>query len=390
MKVILSTGKNQSKEFIVNKDRIVIGRSKKCHICIPSDHISREHLEINTRNGEIFIKDLTLSNWVSYNDEKLLKGIETQYFDFANLNLPGGLSFKIELEVDESSNSGFSYTGEVSATGDKTSTSTNLSPSKDINVGDIYHDPISASPDLQSRLSSAGKTSSDRKGRKELFIMFFAFLFIALSAVFFMSKPQAPHIKADTSLNKKKITPKKPIKKVRTKKKTVVEKKIKTSAELLFDSLYKDEESCKRGYTKRVCAFALKNKTAYEGAILKDNILHVFKNLNSRLRNFFLKKRGFAIDAAKFNEIDSVVAGEVILLPKIMEEMERQKILRVKVHVFKTKDSKVEFIATHTIDPSFYRRYDIEDYDRSYKKIRNSLDLSYFTRELMRFISKEI
>lgn len=83
-------------QYEIKKNIIVVGRSNDCDIKIDSDHISRKHLEISLDGETIYLKDLTLSNWVSYNNEKLTKKDYIQYFDFAPLVLPGGVSIHIE------------------------------------------------------------------------------------------------------------------------------------------------------------------------------------------------------------------------------------------------------------------------------------------------------
>ena len=98
MRVVISDDGPDEFEYDFDQEAVILGRGSNCDIVLQSDHISRKHLEISRKNGIFFIKDLTLSNWVSYNDEKLHKNVEVQYFDFAPLLLPGGFSVKIEDE----------------------------------------------------------------------------------------------------------------------------------------------------------------------------------------------------------------------------------------------------------------------------------------------------
>ncbi len=90
----------RAKEYIIDKDEAILGRKSTCDICISSDHISREHLEISVQDDVIFIKDITKNNWVSYNDEPLPKNQSVEYFEFSPLALPGG--FKINIEAGRS------------------------------------------------------------------------------------------------------------------------------------------------------------------------------------------------------------------------------------------------------------------------------------------------
>jgi hypothetical protein len=390
MKIILTTGKSQIKEFIVDRNQVTIGRSNKCDICIPSDHISRKHLEVTIRNDEIFIKDLTLSNWVSYNDEKLQKDVETQYFDFAKLSLPGNLNFKIELDQEE--NSGFNYRDQL----ERTNTTTKVIPESDSFNEDIYHSPIGGDgeldPALRRKLNGGKDSDGETKFRKEIVLMMAVFLGICIYLFVFM--PNSETVEDNSSLsqvqnNKPRVTRKIKRKPRPKQKKSIVTSKPKSKVQKEFESLYKNADSCNKGYTKRICLMTLKGKTKFEGAVLKGSTLHVFKNYRERTLNMFLKKRGYANNALKQSGMERVIAGEIILIPKIMEEMEGQKISKVKVHLFNLSGPEVKYRSTYRIDPSFFRRYDLDEYNRAYSSVRNNLDTSVFAREFTRFLSKE-
>lgn len=85
----------------VDSSNVTVGRGSSCELIITDDNISRKHLGIELRDGVFYIKDLTLSNWVSYNEEKLSKVDYVQYFDFATLMLPGGISLTIKTDRDQ-------------------------------------------------------------------------------------------------------------------------------------------------------------------------------------------------------------------------------------------------------------------------------------------------
>lgn len=96
LKVIVNQESGES-EFTSDKDRIIIGRGTACDIKIVNNSVSREHLEISIKDGLILVKDISSSNWVSYNDEKLSKDDYTEYFDFINLELPENVLIKLQI-----------------------------------------------------------------------------------------------------------------------------------------------------------------------------------------------------------------------------------------------------------------------------------------------------
>jgi hypothetical protein len=86
-------------EQAVRKKKIILGRGTTADIRVVSDGISRQHLEVREdEDGKFFIKDITLGNWVLYNDETMVKGEDVEYFDFCPLELPGGIRVFIQDE----------------------------------------------------------------------------------------------------------------------------------------------------------------------------------------------------------------------------------------------------------------------------------------------------
>ncbi len=101
IKITIQHQNDDPVEFNLESLPCTIGRGSQCDIKLDSDYISRKHLEVSKKDNEFYIKDLTLSNWVSYNGERLPKETEVQYFDFAPLLLPGEISVKIENNLDK-------------------------------------------------------------------------------------------------------------------------------------------------------------------------------------------------------------------------------------------------------------------------------------------------
>lgn len=57
----------------VDKDTMVIGRSRTCDIVIPSAKVSRQHASLSRVAGEIFIEDLGSANGVWHEGEKVTR-----------------------------------------------------------------------------------------------------------------------------------------------------------------------------------------------------------------------------------------------------------------------------------------------------------------------------
>lgn len=64
-------GPSKGKVFTLNKDEIIIGRSKECTIKIPAKSVSKRHCRIWQEGDRLFIADLNSTNGTLVNGMKL-------------------------------------------------------------------------------------------------------------------------------------------------------------------------------------------------------------------------------------------------------------------------------------------------------------------------------
>lgn len=106
MRVIVTYSDRKESIFDIDSDVVVIGREDDCHIQIKSHHISRYHLEISSQQEELFIQNLSSSNWIRYDEQALEKGRVTEYCDEKVLELPEGIKVQVieegHFDIDES------------------------------------------------------------------------------------------------------------------------------------------------------------------------------------------------------------------------------------------------------------------------------------------------
>lgn len=88
--------------FDVRVPSVKVGRSRKCDITISDESISREHLTIETRQGDdAIVKDLGSSNGTHINDKKLEPNMPEAFTPLFSFSLGKGILMRM-MEESES------------------------------------------------------------------------------------------------------------------------------------------------------------------------------------------------------------------------------------------------------------------------------------------------
>jgi hypothetical protein len=70
-RLIVQTGPNAGREFVLVKDVVLLGRSDQCYIVIGDPLVSRRHSQITCDGAYCTIEDLSSTNGTFVNDERL-------------------------------------------------------------------------------------------------------------------------------------------------------------------------------------------------------------------------------------------------------------------------------------------------------------------------------
>lgn len=400
--IIEITIEGNEKHYNVEKEEVILGRSKTCDIVIKGDHVSREHLEITQDpSGSIYIRDLTSSNWVSYNEEKLPKDEKTNYYDFAPLILPGNIRIKIETGNQFTSKSRtFSFEMLKDKTKSQISTQMNLKKKNlqlEKPIDDLYHNPLTDGKgnSVTELVPHKPKVNPLVKYRKIAILIFAG----AIGAYFILNS--LDKMKKDTSQTKviTEVKTEDNERRRRTNKRSVraqtnqpVEKKVEPVVEEENEEFvkYLDSSKCVSGFAKIYCSLFFKNNQAVgEGVIIDGKSFVVLKNRKNRIFELLKARNDLAKIVISNSEADPLIAGEGILLPKVLEDLEKKGIYKVKIILFKEENRKKFFLSTYTVDTSYYRRFETKNYELSYKEFLNSGSVSVFDSLLGKIIIKE-
>ncbi len=376
MIVKIINGKN-IQNFDIDKDTLILGRSSGCDIQVDSQFVSREHLEISKNYyGDIFIKDISSNNWVSYNNEQIEKNEAVQYFAFAVLVLPGDFVVEIITSADENSSENRSLT---EFTGSTSKTFRN----KETTLADIdkQMDEKLKMATLNASIVSTQKSSNSRRKLIPIFL-----IVIAVGVGFVLMKGKElsppPPTKVETKTKEKEI--KKPIQKNEIK---AVKKPVKSDYDKIREMQKK--YNCNNSFLKRICLTVLYSRGKTEGVFREGQTLYIVKDRNQRLEMLFKGSPEKIAGIKNHSSANKIIAGEKILFPQFLEELEGQKIYTVKIIVTDGISKKMKIVDRYTIETAFYRRYETEDYKNAYLEISKSLNINSFQRNLGRFISKD-
>lgn len=385
MKVTIITDDGEKLIYELEDEQAIVGRGDQCSIQVANEHISRKHLGIYYREGNFFIKDLTLSNWVSYNGDKLPKNEEVQYYDFSPLILPGKLTVKIKESSDETMG-----TGKVSfgSSQDKTRTSISATGSHryekekvTLEKPVIDHD----SNEKARRVIRQHIPKFDRKKRLRDFVkMVIAFIAVVFTLFYLLNTEDLPQ---ETSETIEDVTIPKKVDRKSNNIIKIAEKK--TENQIKFEKVIKSQERCKYSIDDSICRMVLVRKGDYEGALSSKGVLYITKNFDRRL-SFLLKSTPEKIELAKQNDIyEKIVASENILNTLILEKLEQNQIFYVKVFLYDKIAKGVELRSIYRVDTNLYRRFENTDYAKATKEIKNLFRTNTYERVFGKLVQKE-
>ncbi|MEE2671700.1 MAG: FHA domain-containing protein [Bdellovibrionota bacterium] len=386
MRVVISDDGPDEFEYDFDQEAVILGRGSNCDIVLQSDHISRKHLEISRKNGIFFIKDLTLSNWVSYNDEKLHKNVEVQYFDFAPLLLPGGFSVKIEDE------------NEVSTLGEEVEREKENSRSQKI---DIYKTKLSSAALLEDRKIKRQRERAVKREEMELkkkaelkkYSILFAVL-LAVGGYFYFEaggfkEENTPKVIADQPVKPQ------PIRKVKQKVYTgekIVEapvkkkEKNKVDYQKIFSDLQNSQVGCTPLLIENLCKTILNGKGVSEKIYADKNKLIVFKNIRLRFQNIFQANYDLISRLMNYDGAYEFTAAESILDNKTLEGIEKDRFREIIVYVFIDTSLGDKLSKIFKIDTSIYRKYSTRDWEFAVNELKTKQRLRYFNKNFKKYI----
>lgn len=104
MRLLLTLVDGEEIDYKMDKDSVSIGRSAKCDLVIPHESMSRNHCQIEIKDGEFFITDLGSINGVYIDNVKIPANSSVPFQTF--LHLAFGYVTSAQIVVDEATKFG--------------------------------------------------------------------------------------------------------------------------------------------------------------------------------------------------------------------------------------------------------------------------------------------
>ncbi len=104
MRLLLTLVDGEEIDYKMEKDSVSIGRSAKCDLVIPHESMSRNHCQIEIKDGEFFITDLGSINGVYIDNVKIPANSSVPFQTFLHLSF--GYVTSAQIVVDEATKFG--------------------------------------------------------------------------------------------------------------------------------------------------------------------------------------------------------------------------------------------------------------------------------------------
>jgi pSer/pThr/pTyr-binding forkhead associated (FHA) protein len=355
IEIVRDNGENS--EYNFSQNSIKIGRSKNCDIPLAEEGISREHLQIEIVDGDIFLVDLGSTNGIILNGEVIESGSRVQYMDIFDVILPSGSKVVISIDGKEEA-------APKSATAIRRSRAPRQSSMTKTMV-------LSKKPGSRKKGKKSGK--SKKGGTPHIGIVIGLLVVVGYFFLSGDSEPVASKSKVGKSKKRKSRKGKK-------------SKKYNPEVEDKIDlKNYSSSELCSSAFERNVCKTFKINQHPGEGAIVENGHLYIFVNVFKRLEVNY-KKAQFA----KFNKLDAkskdiAVGSKFAFNPEIHKLAKAEKLSSIRAYPYHDKVGFKKFRFGILIDAKRDYKYNKQDYQNVFSYYFNDGVDGYFKTYLKKY-----
>lgn len=368
---------------------MLVGRSKGADLPIADDSISRQHLKIHRTENDIYIEDISLSNWVGINENRIPKNTQVRVFDFTEIIIGEGISLKITTQhPDEDLPPSLDKT---QITGDILTRETRVhQPHMSASVGNKAK--------RVSRTNKRDENTASDKSKGYVFKQLLVVIFLAASLLvyeFFLTDPSPQNTtSSDPTPGQKKSTvavPKKRQKKVQTSnnspsamKKSEITYGPDTSkmiSHLSQNNLCETNlaQECKKIFIETDPADFIVQGDSPGEVILYREYFHT-------LRVFFVNDTKGYIAQEKNPKIWPVLASLNLLDKGVLTSFEAKQITKIRINIYKKYGDQITEKYQYNLDTDQYKRINFKEVELAQEKVKTSGDYSYFDKYVIQHL----
>tara|TARA_Y100000768_G_scaffold233136_1_gene176183 strand:- start:1655 stop:2806 length:1152 start_codon:yes stop_codon:yes gene_type:complete len=374
--VIIKVLKESSllKEVELKKSQVSVGRSKQNDVVIGDSSISRSHLKIYISGGEYFIEDVSLSNWVALNQEKIPKNQKIRVFDFSEIELGDRISLKIESKSNLSP---------PSQTQNKLSNDF-FQETTNLNIKDLSREPKS---------KGMKKEKIQKKDKRQYFSYVLIIMLLAIGGYNFYAKVfESEPGRMKNTVSTKQEKAKKYRSDTDTKSKNTNNTSPFKSSENYQPGEPIDEVSdlrnidlCLTSLKEECLSLIFPNKGSGDALIREDETtLVAYKDYFHNLDVFFFNDNS-GFQAVKDDpRILKVLAAFNTLTHRSLKKFEELGYLEIIVIVYLRYANSIKVKGVFKIETNRYRRFFEKDYNSTMEAFKRDLDFNNFERSLGR------
>ena len=383
-------------EIEVDKNEVIIGRGASCDVTINEDAISRKHLEVHFRDdGLFYIKDLTLSNWVSYNDDKLSKVDFVQYFDFASLILPGNISLKISNDSSDDE------------THSKLVDELNQFGEQPVEKKDIYKKDVSQNQRNQRREKRTGKGKRSRRsrnnddlpegevGNKQFLVITIILLVVGgyLTNYFYSTKEEVNTVigqRVEEPVKKKKKRKRRrsvqqPAKEASSTGSSEVESQAVDFSKykaimVLGERFITNNRKCRSNFERSVCRNVVKGQSGVEGFMAKPGIGFIYKDISKASRELYNNPSMYKQLLSNDTALNAMVAN--ILEPTTVLSIGRENVKQVLI-TFIDQGNGNSVVSQHIAKIQLLEKVNQTNYSLSISEIQKKSNYNDFNENYL-------
>ncbi len=363
---------------------MLVGRSKGADLPIGDDSISRQHLKIHRDGNDIYVEDISVSNWIAINENRIPKNTQVRVFDFTEIVMGEGITLSITTQHPDE---------DLPPSLDRTQITDEI-----LTRETRVHQPhMSASVGTKAKRVSRTNKKSE-KNKSYAFKQLLVIIFLAASLLiyeFFLTdsssqnttspEPPPSHKKSKvavtTNAQNRARTGNNSSSTIKKSEITYGPDTSNMISHLSKNNLCETSlaQECKKIFIETDPADFIVQRDSPSEVILYREYFHT-------LRVFFASDtKGFRAQE-KNPKIWPVLASFNLLDKGVLTSFEAKQITKIRINIYKKYGDQITEKYQYNLDTDQYKRINFKEVELAQEKVKTSGDYSYFDKYVIQHL----